>query len=105
MTIIFKLLSDGAFVAGDTASGKTAYAYPTSTNAEAAKKATPARRQKLAASMVGYEIATGDRAEYDARHWRQLVDQDLAAALRDLREAAKGTLEMIAADFARAANA
>lgn len=38
MSIVFKLLDDGGFVVGDTDTGRTAYAYPTSPFATKAKK-------------------------------------------------------------------
>jgi hypothetical protein len=38
MTILFKLDSAGGFTVGDTATGRTAYAYPTSANASQARQ-------------------------------------------------------------------
>jgi hypothetical protein len=72
MTIIFKLLSDGAFVAGDTESGMTTYAYPTSTNAEAAKK-HPERQSIYAQSMIDSQRRNnGIGADYDDANWQRL---------------------------------
>jgi hypothetical protein len=72
MTIIFKLLSDGAFVAGDTASGTTYYSYPTSANAEAAKK-HPERQSIYAQSMIDSQRRNnGIGAEYDDANWKRL---------------------------------
>ena len=46
--IVYRMFEDGGFVAGDTATERTSYAYPTSTHAIDAKR-NPA---KVAAEMV-----------------------------------------------------
>lgn len=64
----FRIMPDGAFVAGDPATGLTAYAYPTSTYAE-----TAARSDKWAADTAGKmlrgQLTHADRDEYDLRNW------------------------------------
>lgn len=54
--IVWKLKADGAFVAADTATGFTAYAYPTSASATQAKRAP----YKVAVDMMRREIEHGD---------------------------------------------
>ena len=71
--IVFRLLADGGFVAGDTATGRTSYAYPTSEHANIARR-LPDRvareMMKAANAFVGC-----DTADYDARMWRKLPVQ------------------------------
>lgn len=68
MAYRYRLMSCGAFVAGDTATGLTSYAYPTSLYAE-----TAARSDKWAADtaarMVRKQIDNPDRDDYDLRNW------------------------------------
>lgn len=71
MAIVFNLESDGGFLAGDTETGFTSYAYPTSTHADFAKR-QPGAQAKIAAEMMEVEIATPYRVEYDARNWLRL---------------------------------
>ena len=70
--IVYKLLEDGAFVAGDTETKHTNYAYPESDRAMEAKK-SPLR---AASSMMEFNNALSDPyglfAEYDARNWARL---------------------------------
>jgi hypothetical protein len=49
--IVYRLMPDGGFVAGDTATERTSYAYPTSTYATRAKR-TP---RGVAAEMMEHE--------------------------------------------------
>lgn len=69
--IVFKLTNDGAFLAGDTETGRTAYAYPTSDHAFAARK----HPQKVANEMMRNENAY--RAE-----WRDIERYKRADAKR-----------------------
>jgi hypothetical protein len=74
----YRLLPDGAFVAGDTSTGRTAYAYPTSDHATQAKR----QPERVAREMVDRENsfgawrdAKGGRVacdEFDARQWARL---------------------------------
>lgn len=73
MTIKFKILPDGGFVAGDTESGLTSYAYPSSPYAISARK-NPA---KVAATMIRGEGALSrtyseHAKEYDRKNWETL---------------------------------
>lgn len=72
MPIQFKMLEDGGFVAGDSETRITCYAYPTSDHAEAAKR----EPRIIAAEMIESENA-GHRAwmpreDYDARNWERI---------------------------------
>ena len=77
MSVIFKLCRDGSFVAGDTATGHTSYAYPTTPNATQAKR----RPAKVAAEMIERANAYARHctasivAEYDARNFVRLNDE------------------------------
>lgn len=67
--IVYKMLPDGGFVAGDMASQFTAYAYPSSPHALVAKKYPKA----VAEDMLGSERADYRKLdavkEYDRRNW------------------------------------
>jgi len=69
MEVIFKMLEDGGFVAGDRGSGMTSYAYPSSPHAIVAKKH---------AKLVAEDMVTSERMsyraipaikEYDRKNW------------------------------------
>jgi hypothetical protein len=68
--IKFKLLADGGFVAGDTETNKTSYAYPTSTYATLARRMP----ERTAADMIKSANAFKgcDTTDYDLRMWEQL---------------------------------
>jgi hypothetical protein len=66
--IVHTFTQDGAFVAGDTVSRLTCYAYPSSTHALRARKAP----YMIAERMVSGERASPTRADYDARNWARL---------------------------------
>lgn len=67
--IVHTFDKDGGFIAGDTDTGLTCYAYPSSTHATQAKRASA----KVAAKMMKNERSTvHDRSEYDGRHWAKL---------------------------------
>lgn len=74
MTIVFKLLPDGAFVAGDTESKQTCYAFPSSSSATSARKSP----ERVAADMMKRESVLSDAMRdrvavgYDARNWERL---------------------------------
>jgi hypothetical protein len=73
MTAIrYKILPNGAFVAGDTESGFTCYAYQSSQHADAARK-SPA---KVAEKMIRKELKSSRASmyakDYDARNWQIL---------------------------------
>jgi hypothetical protein len=67
MRIIYRILADGGFVAGDADTELTGHAYPTSVQARHARR-HPVR---TALEMIGAEIAS--RADdYDSRNWKRL---------------------------------
>ncbi|MBB4200600.1 hypothetical protein CCR94_18260 [Rhodoblastus sphagnicola] len=79
MNLCWTITDDGAFICGDFDSRVTSYSYPTSPNAEKAKRL--ARRgipavKKFAVRVI--DTATRSRvgcereAEYDARNWRRI---------------------------------
>ena len=72
MDIVFKMLDDGGFVAGDRGSGMTSYAYPSSPDATVAKKYPKA----VAEDMLGSERmdfrAIPAIKEYDRKNWETL---------------------------------
>ena len=74
MTILYKICEDGAFVAANTESGFTSYAYPSSTHADDACRNAhkPAYLERLARSMVETQTPGVGRAEYDARNTERL---------------------------------
>jgi hypothetical protein len=74
MSIVCKILDDGAFVVGDTVTRRTSYAFPTSASAKAARKKNPGW---VAAEMIGSENATGSYRDkcsesYDRENWNRL---------------------------------
>lgn len=73
MAIVFMFDAQGAFIAGDTATEMTSYAYPSSAFASQAKRA-PA---KVAAEMIKDTIAYGRHGftheiDGDYRNWAKL---------------------------------
>lgn len=74
MAIVFGFDGSGGFTAGDTVTGRTSYAYPTSFHATTAKRSAV----RTAMQMMEDENALGDwrdAPEYrakDARHWEVL---------------------------------
>lgn len=75
MNPVFKMLPDGGFVAGDTDSRLTSYAYPSSPHAIVAKK----HARLVAEDMLGSESVWMRKvpavAEYDTRNWKMLTDE------------------------------
>lgn len=72
MAITFAHDAAGGFTVGDAETGRTAYAYPTSYNANWAKRVPV----EVAAHMIDGQMSpyAGDpgRVEYDARNWQTL---------------------------------
>jgi hypothetical protein len=70
--IVYKMLADGAFVAGDTETGRTCYAYPTSSHATLARKMP----ERIAADMVASANRDNSpkhiRDHYDARNFASI---------------------------------
>ena len=70
--IRFKLETNGAFIAGDTETGRTLYAYPSSTHATQAKW----RPKTVAAEMMTAENSAGKWRDtyddYDLRNWTRI---------------------------------
>ncbi len=79
MSIFHALTVDGAFVCGDTKSGFTSYAYPTSPHAVAARR----KPKETAAEMIANETAFTGRnkapsvEDYDRRNWQTLRDANV----------------------------
>lgn len=72
MAIVHKVMPDGGFVCGDTQTGRTAYAYPTSPHATKARKSAAT----VAKAMMRNVGPTCDLVkEYDARNWQKLERQ------------------------------
>jgi hypothetical protein len=83
--ILYRILPDGGFVAGDTDTRRTAYAYP---------KSGLAFRAKLQAAKVAAEMVSAANAEaipdhiripYDAANWGSLASGN-PADLKSLEE-------------------
>jgi len=72
--IVHRLLDCGAFVAGDTDTGETSYAYPTSDHARRAKRYPDLvaremiKRANASASFMPSDIS----GPYNARQWASL---------------------------------
>ena len=67
----YKLLSNGAFIAGDNETGHTGYAYQTSEIATLARR-NPERAAATMLNAVTFGSAER-RAEYDAYNWTRLA--------------------------------
>lgn len=76
MAIVYMLDQQGGFTCGDTATGNTNYAYPSSPHAEAAKRHPDliANRMVREANDVGHWM----KDEYQARNWARLECQHKA---------------------------
>ena len=68
MSIMYHLDSDGGFSAGDTDTGITAYAYPTSAYANRAKRDP----EKVARDMLAREGNRPVMPDYDTRNMHTL---------------------------------
>lgn len=74
MNVIFKMLPDGGFIAGDTDSRLTSYAYPSSPHAIVAKKyPRTVAEDILGAEKLHYRQLDSVK-EYDARNWKILEE-------------------------------
>jgi len=75
MSVVFKMLPDGGFIAGDTGSRLTSYAYPSSPHAIVAKKHPRAvAEDMLGAEKVHYRQLDSVK-EYDNRNWETLEER------------------------------
>lgn len=74
MALVYRLLPDGAFVAGDTVTRQTAYCYPTSGHARAAvnSPATVARIIVNDANDEARFIPPTIRDPYNERNWKHI---------------------------------
>ena len=72
--IKFKLLDDGGFVCGDTVTGFTAYAYPTSVAATKAKRHPDTVAQSMMTVENAHPADLGIQIDYDVRNWERLFD-------------------------------
>ena len=69
-TIKWAWCPDGGFVAGDPATGRTSYAYPTSTHATLAKRMPAFVAETMVAGANRFQGCPSDIvAAYDARNW------------------------------------
>lgn len=69
MEVIFKMLEDGGFVAGDKGTGMTSYAYPSSPHANVAKKHPKAVAEDMIGSeKMAYRVMPWGK-EYDRKNW------------------------------------
>ena len=75
MNVVFKMLPDGGFVAGDTVSRLTSYAYPSSPHAETAKKHPRGAASNMLANEEQHYRALNSVKEYDARNWKILEER------------------------------
>lgn len=69
MSIVFKLLPDGGFVAGDTESRMTSYAYPTSPLAKVARHSPKTVAEEMLAREMPFFRVAPSILEYDQRNW------------------------------------
>lgn len=68
----FKLLDDGAFICGDTATGVTVYSYPTSIHANAAKRNPETAARSILREQPNWRGFPDIVADYDKRNWERL---------------------------------
>lgn len=73
MDIIFRMLDDGGFVAGDRDSEMTSYAYPSSPHAILAKKYPKLIAEEMLASERSDYRKIPAIQEYDAANWRKIA--------------------------------
>lgn len=91
--IYFAMLSSGAFVAGDSSTKITSYAYPTSIFADGAKK----NPEKVAQEMLKEELRSlhiGDLGQsYDRGNWKLIHDATADHTTRGIIDSIMGELE------------
>lgn len=69
MNIVYKFETNGGFLAGDTESTFTSYAYPTSEHALKARK----NPVKVAREMIANELKSMMlRSDYDVNNWAKI---------------------------------
>ncbi len=73
MTIVYKLLDDGSFVAGDTDTCLTAFAYPRSPAASLATRRPYAAARGLVEGQHPADRLTPWGRNHDAINWRRLA--------------------------------
>ena len=67
-----KLLDDGAFVAGDTITGRTAYAYPHSGLAYQGAYSPAETAEAMMVCENDHDCWRDRYTDYDARNWERL---------------------------------
>lgn len=72
MTIKYRLLDNGAFIAGDTKTGRTVYAYPTSEHASLAYQRPFCTALRMMASENAMGAYRDTHDDYDLRNWYRL---------------------------------
>jgi hypothetical protein len=74
MNVVFAMINNGGFVAGDRDSGMTSYAYPSSPHALVAKKYPKlVAEDMLGSERMSYRSVPAVK-EYDLANWRKLRD-------------------------------
>ena len=80
MEIVFKILEDGGFVAGDRGSGLTCYAYPNSPHANVARNHPKAvAEEMLSSERINYRTVSAIR-NYDRENWARLGEEPATVA-------------------------
>jgi hypothetical protein len=77
MDVVFKMLEDGGFVAGDRGSGMTSYAYPSSPRAKVAKRYPMLVAEDMLSSETMNFRTIPAVQEYDRKNWETLGVQNL----------------------------
>jgi hypothetical protein len=79
MNPCWTITDDGAFICGDLDSRVTAYSYPSSPNAEKARRLArqgiPTIKRfvvRIVAKTAKLRVGSEREAEYDARNWRRI---------------------------------
>lgn len=76
MDIVFKMLDDGGFVAGDRDSEMTSYAYPSSPHAIVAKKYPKLVAEEMIENERMNYRAIPAVKEYDRKNWLFMANAD-----------------------------
>lgn len=80
MNVVFKMLDDGGFVAGDRDSGMTSYAYPSSPHATVAKQYAKLVAEDMLRSEWMQARNIPFVKEYDRKNWMLIegvTEQDI----------------------------
>jgi len=72
MPIVWKICEDGSFVAGDTVTGVTSYAYPTSLRVAHAKRNPEREAKEMLANERKEDHETPYGLQYDKHNWERL---------------------------------